>query len=361
MALPHQALLYGRFAAVCPQLLRIVVAGMVGWQVCELFHPPSPPVFAAVVPLVAMRDQPYSAFNLAFDRLAGVICGVVLGIVVVGMLGPSLTSVALVLAVGLVAGTAVKLGSGINIQVSASALLVFVNPDPGVYAWSRLWETLVGALVTTGLSPFLFPPDAARDYRTALTETGKTLAGYLGETAGLVGPGKPDRVALQRLLDSTQQTDERARGLPAELLTAQRAVRFNPLRRRDRAPLGALTDVTESTTILARGVRQLVEDITDQSDREDLVGLWTNNGPQLANVLRPLADAVDAMTRDPQTRVRPPTLAQARAELTTWSAADRSALAGVIRRPAAKVLAMVEKADEGRVQLAQVGSGSTSP
>lgn len=54
---------------------------------------------------------------------------------------------------------ALQLGPGFNIQVAASSLLVFSNPDPNAYAFARLWETALGAVVTVILAPLLFPPN----------------------------------------------------------------------------------------------------------------------------------------------------------------------------------------------------------
>jgi uncharacterized membrane protein YgaE (UPF0421/DUF939 family) len=126
-----------------PQAVRVVIAAGVSWQLCMwILNGPHghPPVYAAVVPLVAMRDHPYSAFNVSLDRLVGVLAGVCLGIAVVQWLGLSTLAVVLVLAVGLIGGIALQLGPGTNIQVAASSLLVFSNPDPNVYAFARLWR-----------------------------------------------------------------------------------------------------------------------------------------------------------------------------------------------------------------------------
>ena len=54
---------------------------------------------------------------------------------------------------------ALQLGPGFNIQVAASSLLVFSNPDLNAYAFARLRETALGAVVTVILAPLLFPPN----------------------------------------------------------------------------------------------------------------------------------------------------------------------------------------------------------
>jgi uncharacterized membrane protein YgaE (UPF0421/DUF939 family) len=84
---------------------------MVGWQICIWIDPSEPPIYAVVVPLVAMRDHPFSAWNVSFDRLLGVVAGVLLGVFVVDLLGLSVLSVALVLTLGLSVGIILRFGS----------------------------------------------------------------------------------------------------------------------------------------------------------------------------------------------------------------------------------------------------------
>ena len=163
--LPDRATMRKRFFAEWPQIVRIVIAAVVSWEVCKLIDTSAVPIFAVVAPLVAMRDQPFSALNVSFDRIIGVVVGVALGIVVVNAFGLNLLSVVIVLVVGLFSGVVLRVGPALNIQVALTGLLVFTNIDPDVYGITRLWETLIGAAVTVVLSPFLLPPDAGKQYR----------------------------------------------------------------------------------------------------------------------------------------------------------------------------------------------------
>ena len=160
--LPDRTTLRRRFLAEWPQIVRIVIAGVVSWEVCKLIDTSSVPIFAVVAPLMAMREQPYSALNVSFDRIAGVIVGVVLGLAVINLVGLNVLSVALVLGIGLLIGVFLRVGVALNIQVSLTGLLVFTSVDPNTYGFTRLWETLIGAAVTVVLSPFLLPPDAGK-------------------------------------------------------------------------------------------------------------------------------------------------------------------------------------------------------
>jgi hypothetical protein len=142
-----------------PQIARILVAAAVSWELCVWLGATQPPVFAVVVPLVAMRDAPDSALNVSVARLVGVVAGLSIGIAVLSWLRPSAVSVVLVLALALGVGVVLRIGDTLNLQVAISALLLFANADPAAYAVSRLWETSVGAAVTIVLSPLLLHGD----------------------------------------------------------------------------------------------------------------------------------------------------------------------------------------------------------
>ena len=87
-----------------PQIARILVAAAVSWELCVWLGATQPPVFAVVVPLVAMRDAPDSALNVSMARLVGVVAGLSIGIAVLSWLRPSAVSVVLVLALALGVG-----------------------------------------------------------------------------------------------------------------------------------------------------------------------------------------------------------------------------------------------------------------
>jgi uncharacterized membrane protein YgaE (UPF0421/DUF939 family) len=316
------------------QILRILIAAAVSWQMCVWLGAQSPPIFAAVVPLVAMRDQPYSAFNLSFDRLIGVVAGVCLALLVVRWLGPSLPSVVLVLGVGLLAGVVLRLGTALNIQIGVTALLVFADAEHTTYALARLWETAVGAVVTVVLSPLLFPPNARRQFNAELQEVTDELVGQLeGLRARL-----SERIAaadLVGLAERASATEERARALPASYAAAQKAVRHNPLRRADREPLAGLADRVKLATELAREERWLLDDVANLSARDDLAEHWPFAARELALVLPPTVAAIRVALYPEHHwgEVALTVIDEMEAGILHWKAGDPHALSVVLRRP----------------------------
>lgn len=337
--LPDRATLRRRFFAEWPQIVRIVIAAVVGWEVCKLIDTSAVPIFAVVAPLVAMRDQPFSALNVSFDRLMGVVVGVALGIVVIRVFGMTLLSVVVVLGVGLLFGVVLRFGPVLNIQVALTGLLVFTSIDPDVYGITRLWETLIGAGVTVGLSPFLFPPDAAKQYRLELRRVCARLSEHVAQAASLVEEAPRNHQALVALHEEARRTETSAHALPGVLESATRAVRNNPLRRRDIGPLATLSEPTATVVEMSRWVRLLVEEVADLSGRPDVDPVWPTAGASLSRVLRPLAAVIDGVLV--KEAGEEATVSEATEELARWRDDDKHPLAVVMRRPTFRLLRVV--------------------
>ncbi|MGX7677419.1 FUSC family protein [Jatrophihabitans sp. DSM 45814] len=335
-----------------PQVLRIVIAAAVSWQLCIWLGASHPPVYAAVVPLVALRDDPYSAFNVSLDRLIGVVGGLALGLVVVHWLGPTAVSVAIVLAVGLFGGSILRIGGSLNVQVAVSALLAFASSDPSAYAYARLWETAVGAAVTVVLAPLLRPPNARATITASLRSVGEDLAATLDSacnqvtavmsvaTADVAGP------ALEKIRDQCRLVEDRARALPAEYARAEHSVRINPLRRSDRQPIAALACPIAIAVELARGTRQFVDEVADLSKREDLRADWPSLGNPLAGLVTPIAETIRIGLKPPadvDAAQFAATIATAEQSLTDWRGADHRQISAVLRRPLRRLLAELRR------------------
>lgn len=123
-----------------------------------------------------------------------------------------------------------RIGPTLNVQVAASALLVFTSITPGSYALARPWETLIGAVVTIALSVVLFPPDAAAGFSRRYGEVSARLTDMRTRLSGIVvdAPAQPAR--LSELLEDAGTVEAQARTLPDGLSGGQRAIRYNPSR-----------------------------------------------------------------------------------------------------------------------------------
>ena len=159
-----------------PRAVRIAVAATLAWWLARLLGADRP-VFAVIVPLVAIRDDAQSALSLSLGRMLGVIAGVLLGIGVVAVAGVSTAAIALLLVVGLAAGLVLRTGPELNTQIAISALLVvIVTRNADDYAVERIWETGVGSVTALAVAAFLLPPDPLGEADRRLSETARALA-----------------------------------------------------------------------------------------------------------------------------------------------------------------------------------------
>jgi hypothetical protein len=340
--LPNRALIRKRFLAEWPQIVRIVIAAVISWEICKLIDTSTVPVFAVVAPLIVMRDQPFTSLNLSFDRLIGVIVGVLLGIVVVSLIGVNLLSLLVVLVVGLLTGVVLRLAPTLNIQVALTGLLVFTSTDPSTYGLTRLWETLIGAAVTVVLSPLLFPPDVAKLYRAEFRRVSQRLGEHTAQIAVLVEDGARKHEVVVALLGEVRKTDDSADDLPATLEASRRAVRNNPLRRHRIGELDELEEVTGTVVETGRWLRVLTEEIADLSGRRDVDPRWATTGPWLSRVLRPVAAVIDAtLVNDPSETGEQATVAESLEALSQWRQALKHPIDVILRRSSFRLVRTV--------------------
>ncbi|MEV6902600.1 aromatic acid exporter family protein [Amycolatopsis sp. NPDC051372] len=301
-----------------PFALRIVVTAAVAWQICVWLGARQPPVYAVIVPLVSMRDAPYSTFNVSLARLAGVVCGLSIGILVLRVVHPSAGALALVLALALAVGIVLRIGGTLNIQVAVSALLVFASTDPDSYAVSRLWETAVGAGVTVVLAPLLLPANPARTFVKELHETAAELAQNLRAPVGE---------------ESVRAVETRARALPGKLALARKAVRCHPWwRRTETDHLATLVPLARTAADIGTLVRIHFEDTTELAARGEPI--------DTSEVAGSLSDAVTAvLTGTPD----PSALATAKAAILHNAETDGTRLGAIARRPLRRIAALLRE------------------
>ena len=216
-------------------VIRITVCAALAWQISLWAGASQPPVFAALVPLVAIKDDPYGIVNLSLARLVGVIAGIGVGLVVVKHVSHSTVALVIILLAGFAVGMAIRVGGQLNTQVAVSALLLVASPlSPTTYGVERLWETLVGAAVTVAVAPLIFPPNPLREVAETLERVAANLVADLRASAALIGHGSPEQTVanLERVTDHTRE----ALKAPEDVSRARRALHYNPIRARDRNP-----------------------------------------------------------------------------------------------------------------------------
>jgi uncharacterized membrane protein YccC len=314
------------------QAARITVCAACAWQIALWLGASNPPVFAALVPLVALQGDPFAVIGLSLERVAGVVAGIAIGIAAIHLTSRSTATLAVTLAAAFAVGMVLRVHGRQNVQVAISALLVLSVPDPGTYGHERLWETGVGAAVAILLGPFLWPPNPLRELEKETRLAGRDLLDDLRRTAQLVGTPAPvagDNVA--RVHDHARS----ARLAAGDAPKAARAARFSPLRRSQRDAITAVGRRADLTARVGFQVERLAQDVESYARRDDLAEQWRAAAAPVQGLYERAAAAAAIAFQDGD-----PTAAidDARRSMLEFRDADPGALGVILRRPVSALL-----------------------
>jgi uncharacterized membrane protein YgaE (UPF0421/DUF939 family) len=261
--------------------LKMTLGGTAAWWFAQELGARRP-IFAALVPLVAMTGDPFAAVSVSLTRIVGVFAGVGLGIAAVHLSVGLTLRVALALLAGTLASVLLKVGDRPNLEVPIAALFLigFASAQISQLGVQRIWETGVGAAIAIVVSSFLWPPDPARKLRRDLDRLRLELIDDLASIA--------DDLATGSGATADRLDDVRAHSLDAvrdvfELDAARRALRWNPLRHGDAGEVAVLARRINLAARVYRHARALARDVADSALRDE----------DLASVVRDLADATD--------------------------------------------------------------------
>jgi uncharacterized membrane protein YgaE (UPF0421/DUF939 family) len=310
-----------------PRAVRIAVAATLAWWIARLLGADRP-VFAVIVPMVAIRDDAHAALSLSLGRMLGVVAGVLLGIGVVAVAGVSTSAVVLLLVIGLAAGLFLRTGPELNTQIAISALLVLiVTKNADNYAVERIWETGVGSVVSLAVAAFVLPPDPRRDAARRLSETTAALADDLAAAVGTLTRGEPSARTLLARADEHARTAGRA---VEDLPRARRALRLSPLRRGSRTRLDVVDRRQRLALRLAIQVRRLARDLASFAHRDDLRAEWEEAARRLPPIIELVAAAAaKALAGEGCSHE----VAAANELMTTYRREDARPVAAILRRP----------------------------
>jgi uncharacterized membrane protein YgaE (UPF0421/DUF939 family) len=261
--------------------IKMVIGGTGAWWIASELGAQRP-IFAALVPLVAMSGDPFAAVSVSFGRILGVFAGVGIGVAVTHVDVSSTSRVALALVIATLVGIVLRVGERPNLEVPIAALFLigFASANVSHLGVQRIWETAVGAVVAILVSTVLWPPDPIRELERRLDRMRQQLASDFAVVA--------DDLATGSGATATQLDDLREHSLDAVrdvfgLAPARRALRWSPLRRKDIVRLDELAERINLGARAARHVRSIGRDVAD---------VHVHNR-ELAAATRHLADALD--------------------------------------------------------------------
>jgi uncharacterized membrane protein YgaE (UPF0421/DUF939 family) len=322
--------MHARLAAArkeLPRAVRIAVAAILAWWIARLLGADRP-IFAVIVPMVAIRDDTHAALSLSLGRMLGVLAGVVLGIGAVAAAGVSTSAVVLLIVAGLAIGLFLSTGPELNTQIAISALLVLVvTQDADTYAVERIWETGAGSVVSLLVAAFVLPPDPLAESERRLAETARALAADLAGAQGTLTGGDPSARALLAHADEHARATGRA---VEDLPRALRALRMSPLRRGHRPQLEVVERRQRLGLRLAIQVRRLARDLASFAHREDLRDEWNEAGRRLSPAIAAVAaGSAKALAGEGCSRE----VAEARELIDAYRGEDSRPVAAILRRP----------------------------
>jgi uncharacterized membrane protein YgaE (UPF0421/DUF939 family) len=249
------------------QVVKTSVAAILAWVVCVLVLQGLTPLFAVIAAILVVQPSVTQSFGKALERIVGVIIGVVLAYFVGLAVGQGPWAILLAVVVALLLGWALRLGVTSSIQIPISAMLVLAlgSTTPG-YAFDRIIETVIGALIGVAVNLLIVPPVALQPAHEAVGGLGDEVANILDSLAHeLSAPTLPkDRMEL--LLEARLLTPMRAKAAAA-LANGEESLRYNPRRsvhrdrlERDGRLLAMLTVLVTRVTGMARGINDHYDD-----------------------------------------------------------------------------------------------------
>ncbi|HEY1370111.1 MAG TPA: FUSC family protein [Gaiellaceae bacterium] len=268
--------------------VKTTVAGTLSWWLCTRLGEPRP-LFATLVPLVAMSGDPFNAVSVSIARILGVFAGVGIAIALLSLSLGTLTAVALALIAGTLSGIVLRLAGRVNVQAAVSALFLIGLSKTGAtqVGVARIWETAVGAGVTIAVSALLWPPDPVRELRLRLGRLRQELAGDLAAVAEDLATGSG--AAADRLDDVRAHSLDAVREV-LDLERARSALRWNPIRRPGWTEFPDLEKRIHLAARLYRHARSIARDVAD-------AGRGVRGSPagvELAAAARDVAELGDA-------------------------------------------------------------------
>ncbi|GLZ51161.1 FUSC family protein [Actinomycetospora sp. NBRC 106378] len=248
------------------------------------------PFFAPIACVLVLGISLTNRLRRSVELAVGVSVGVGVGDAIVLVIGSGWWQIAVVVALALLAALLFDVGALLLNQAAVSAVLVATLQPPGTSAGISRWvDTLIGAalgLLVAAILPSNPLTAARRTVDALLAELTEALRGA-AESLEAADPETGNRV-LERIRASQRAVDAFDSAVDAGLeITA-----IAPGRRRHRGELSRLRAATGPLDLAVRNARVLVRRaVSAETDGETV-------GPDVAPVLRELADAVDLLRID---------------------------------------------------------------
>ncbi|GAA4852047.1 hypothetical protein GCM10023310_33600 [Paenibacillus vulneris] len=219
---------------------KIPLAAALSWEIAE-WAGSQHPYLAPLTVILSIQLTIDKSIQFAWQRIAGTIAGVLFTVWIAPIVGTSGWSIGLLLLVGALLVTWLKLDHAILVQVALSILLVmyFQSKMPS-YPMDRVRDTIIGAVVALVIHLLVFPPDSIHKARKKMVHFSDHLSHQFTNTALWIKEGCPPHKA-QALQNQLQSLFQELHQTTTELDQADKSLKYNPLGARKRMILNQLT------------------------------------------------------------------------------------------------------------------------
>jgi uncharacterized membrane protein YgaE (UPF0421/DUF939 family) len=219
---------------------KVPLASSLSWELAE-WAGSRHPYLAPLTVILSIQLTVDKSIQFAWQRVLGTIAGVLFTVWIAPLIGINGWSIGLLLFVGALIVTWLKLDHVILVQVALSILLVmyFQSKMPS-YHLDRIRDTIIGAAVAIVIHMMLFPPDSVNRARKKMVHFSDHLSNQFVNTALWIKEGCPTnkalalQIKLQSLFHEFHQTT-------TELDKAEQSLRYSRLGNKKRTDLKQLT------------------------------------------------------------------------------------------------------------------------
>jgi uncharacterized membrane protein YgaE (UPF0421/DUF939 family) len=284
-------------ASALVQPIKAALAAGLAWTLGGLVPgAPGQPYLAPLTAMLTIQLTVAESVSGAAQRTLGTLIGVVVALATGEFVGVTPVTIAALVLLAQAAGHLLRLSPVGTAQVMVTSMLVLTigGTTSLAYGWSRVAETIVGALVGVGINALLVPPThvpaVGAAYQTLVDALLEELDGLAsGLAIGL------DSTAAERCLEAARDLARRFDDTDQALQRAEQGLRFNVLAFRERAELDARREAVQTldhTAIQARSVARALFDSVAEG-----CPAWlepTAFGEPLADLVRVSAEALQA-------------------------------------------------------------------
>jgi len=283
------------------QVVKTAVAVVVAWVLCAAVVGAEYPIFAAIAALLVVQPSINQSFVRGLERSAGVILGVLLATGIHLLLGDSTWIVLLVIVLAILLAWSIRLTPTSSTQIPISAMLVLsTGATTPHYAFDRILETVIGAIVALAVNALIVPPVLLPPAHLAVSRLARETASAferiaVGLTEGADHGEWEEALIVARRLRTAQAGADAALTAARESLTMNpRSVRNRTLLERDIVVAARLSLIVNRAVGMTRAIR---DNVTPDLVEDRTIGRIATEVARIAADVRRLASEAGELPR----------------------------------------------------------------